>query len=257
MTKRVIEMRLEDIQKRLRHEDWFVAQFGEDRLLAKMFQGKIGFCVEVGANDGIDGSNTFYLEKTGWQGILVEADPDLIDKCRRARPRSEVVHAAAVPPGTPATVSFEVVEGHSQHSALSLDDLHRSRTVMFTGDCRTRLVTVPARTLDDILTQLDAPPGLELITIDVEGHEWGVLQGLSLDRWMPGIIMVERNTYEPDERISNHMKQHGYRYLCTTPTWDPTGNDWYVPIAGPYRKGLPDKWKTLAAIHPRLQTHVE
>lgn len=258
MTMCVIQMRAKHIYKQVQvgDEAWFVAQFGEDRLLAEMFRGREGFCVEVGANDGVSGSNTFYLEKRGWRGILVEANPDLINQCRRRRSRSIVVNAAVVPPGTPPTMSFEIVKGHSQRSSLLLDDLHRSRMAAHASDYQTRLITVPAQTLDDILTQWHAPVGLQLISIDVEGHEWGVLQGLSLDRWQPEVVIVERNAHEPDERVSTYMKQHGYRYFCTTPTQASTGNDWFVRGAGPFGQGLPDKWKSHAAVHLRLH-HME
>ena len=36
-----------------------------------------GFFIEAGAHDGVDISNTLYLEKQlGWTGILVEPNPD-------------------------------------------------------------------------------------------------------------------------------------------------------------------------------------
>ena len=35
-----------------------------------------GFFFEAGANDGVEESNTHFLELNGWQGILVEPNPD-------------------------------------------------------------------------------------------------------------------------------------------------------------------------------------
>ena len=34
-----------------------------------------GFFFEAGANDGVEESNTYFLELNGWQGILVEPNP--------------------------------------------------------------------------------------------------------------------------------------------------------------------------------------
>src|SRR5258708_6764498 len=86
-------------------EQWR-AQFGEDRLLVKHFGGKReGYFVEVGAFDGENLSNTYFLEKAlGWQGILVEPIPKLAAQCRTKRPLSQVVEAACVGPGGPPEV---------------------------------------------------------------------------------------------------------------------------------------------------------
>src|SRR3712207_4024508 len=54
------------------------------RLLSHM--PATGFFVEAGANDGIDQSNTYYLEsRCGWSGILVEPFGPLAELARRFR----------------------------------------------------------------------------------------------------------------------------------------------------------------------------
>ena len=58
--------------------DMFHSQFDEDRILNGIFAGKSpGICVEVGANDGVHGSNTLFFEKLGWQCVLIEPNPML------------------------------------------------------------------------------------------------------------------------------------------------------------------------------------
>ena len=56
----------------------FYSQNGQDKfLLNTLFKNKKnGFFVEVGADDGIDKSNTFMFEKIGWQGICIEPSPE-------------------------------------------------------------------------------------------------------------------------------------------------------------------------------------
>src|SRR4029077_1746907 len=54
------------------------SQNGEDRWLEAHFGGKrSGFFVEVGAYDGVNLSNTYHFEQTGWTGVLVEPDPEM------------------------------------------------------------------------------------------------------------------------------------------------------------------------------------
>lgn len=55
------------------------SQFGEDGILAAVFNAvkpQNRWCFECGATDGIFFSNTRNLIEQGWNGILVEGDPD-------------------------------------------------------------------------------------------------------------------------------------------------------------------------------------
>ncbi len=60
------------------------------------------------------------------------------------------------------------------------------------------------------------------MTIDVEGQEWGVLQGFDIARWRPGILIIERNRHFPDARIMRYLRDAGYVYRRTTGV-----NDWF------------------------------
>jgi FkbM family methyltransferase len=202
----------------------FTAQFGEDRILAHRLRGS-----QMGANNGVDASNTFYFEQVGWQGICVEADPVMAEECRQRRPGFTTVHAAVVAPGTPPSVTFEVVEGNTGLSALSFSEDQKEHVVRYAGEFKTKAVTVPAKTLDDILTENHAPQPLDFVTIDVEGHEWGVLQGFSARYWRPRVIILERNGPELDPKIRAYLSENGYRYLQTTPPDTTPGNEWFVP----------------------------
>ncbi|MCL4237598.1 MAG: hypothetical protein KJ047_05045 [Anaerolineae bacterium] len=53
-----------------------------DRKLLPYLSYQAGFFVELGANDGLSQSNTYYYERwQGWRGILIEPVPEL---CQRA-----------------------------------------------------------------------------------------------------------------------------------------------------------------------------
>jgi hypothetical protein len=59
-------------------ESTFHSQFGEDQILARLFADtKVGTCVDVGAHDGIQLSNSYYFEQIGWHCVLVEPAPHL------------------------------------------------------------------------------------------------------------------------------------------------------------------------------------
>ena len=44
------------------------SQGGEDAFLNRYFNGtRVGTYLDIGCNDGIDGSNTYYFQQRGWQ----------------------------------------------------------------------------------------------------------------------------------------------------------------------------------------------
>ena len=50
----------------------FYSQFGEDTILEKYLQEHKGFYLDIGSGDPVRGSNTFFLYKKGWSGILID-----------------------------------------------------------------------------------------------------------------------------------------------------------------------------------------
>jgi FkbM family methyltransferase len=235
----------------------FRAQFGEDRILARYFADRrSGFYVEVGAHDGVHLSNSYYFEQIGWRGVLVEPDPEMARLCERNRPRSIVVTYAAVGPGSPAQVPFEVAADLRDHSSLALSEQQGQRIQTIVGRLSLQRIVVPALTLDEILDRCSAPE-VDFLTIDVEGHELAVLEGITLDRWKPTIVIIERNTELPSRAILRRMRKEGYSYLRTTAGFTAFkegangANDWFVRKEGDHALG---RWyRIVVALYlPRL-----
>lgn len=210
----------------------FVAEAGEDRLLADWFGDHVGVYVEVGASDGVTISTTWHFEQAGWSGVLIEADPTSAAKCRTARPGSVVVEAAAVGPDDPAVVPFHVVDDLPQLSSRSFRHgaewigMHEDRVLGRTATITE--VEVRAATLDELIEEAGVEH-VDFVTIDVEGHERDVVAGFTPERWQPEFVILERVGW-PDRFVQRRMRAAGY-LLCRR-----TGmNDWYGRAA---RSGL-------------------
>jgi FkbM family methyltransferase len=149
-----------------------------------------GFFVEAGANDGVNFSNTYYLERAcGWTGVLVEGIPDLYRACVRHRPRSRVFNCALVGPereGDLVTMHYSNL--HSIVSgALPFEHVEAG---MASQDEQTYDVQVRGRTLSSLLDEV-GPRRFDLLVLDVEGYEAQVLRGLDLDRHAPSLALIE------------------------------------------------------------------
>ncbi|MEM9226902.1 MAG: FkbM family methyltransferase [Verrucomicrobiota bacterium] len=183
---------------------------GLDFLLEDYLDFNQGYFIEVGANDGLSQSNTYYLEKIRhWNGVLIEPVPEYYYRCRSER-NSTVVQAALV------------ANDHLDHSVkLSQDGLMSILTDSADYNGSTRLIEVKARTLTSILKEADAPQSIDFFSLDVEGYEMQVLNGLDLKQYQPRFLMAElkQNYDEVNSYLLDHfdflkqLSHHDYLYI--------------------------------------------
>ena len=188
----------------------------EDQIIAALLNQKTGYCAEVGALDGINGSNSLFFERCGWKCLLVEAEPEQAAACARNRPYSITINAAAVAPHEEGRVTFQVIMHNKAMSSLSFDEEGEKHFGKHGVEFAPTPIQIEAKTLDSMLEAANFPI-IDFITIDVEGHELGVLQGFDFERWKPLIIMLERIQTAPKPEISALMEAHGYQKILTVP----------------------------------------
>jgi len=190
------------------------SQHGEDALLWELLGEKTsGYYVEVGAYDGVSFSNSYFFEAIGWTGLLVEPNPDLYARCREARPASRVVQAAVGGRDASGSVRLFTVGGRPGVDALSYtraDQAHVERIRREGG--QTIPVDVPLTSLDALLA-LAPPAAVDFVSVDVEGAELEVLDGLRLEKWRPQVLLVEDNSGGRDTRVAEYVARHGYRHV--------------------------------------------
>jgi FkbM family methyltransferase len=199
----------------------------ECRLVREFFGGATsGYFVEVGANDPFERSQTWHLEQLGWTGVLIEPQPDLTAQLVKSR-KALVFAAACSAPGDAGRMM-------SLHVAGPLSSLDRER--MAPGAAPQAVISVPVRTLDDILTEANAPSPIDLLSVDVEGHELEVMKGFDFARWRPRLIMMEDHV--------GGLAKHWYVQSCGYRLIRRVGNNgWYVPEDEPVKISWADRWE--------------
>lgn len=194
-----------------------------DRKLERHLSFDGGYFVEAGANDGYAQSNTYYLERfRGWSGVLVEPLPELYGRCVRERPRSKVFSCALVardyePTMVPMLTAglMSLVRGAQKSPEADAEHCRQGARIQNTEVSE---IEVPARTLTSVLDEAGAGR-IDLLSLDVEGYELDVLNGLDLSRYRPRHILVEARFREeidalllPSYDVVDELSHHDVLY---------------------------------------------
>jgi FkbM family methyltransferase len=194
------------------------SQIGQDRWVCEnvFLHKRGGFFVDVGAFDGEDLSNTYVLEHHyGWRGLCVEPMAEAFAKLKHCRPGSVCVPVAAY------DRDFGVLEFQS-HGVLSGAVDHVEHT-------QGPRVHVPTMTLASLFKLHDSPRYIDFLSVDAEGSDLLVLQGIDWHARAFGAITVEHNYVEPlRSTMREFLASKGYA-VATSLHWD----DVFVPAGSP------------------------
>ena len=187
------------------------SQAGEDMVLRSLLQNcRNGTYVDIGAYHPILLSNTYYFYQLGWQGLLVDVRPEVIELCQVLRPKdTSVVAAVAARPGCEVTVY--------EFDPAALTTLSRETADRYRTRPDTRLVrefTARTVTINQLLEQHWIWPAIDVMSIDVEGLDDVVLRSLDWQRFRPRVVCFELNdvTFEHvhDSPLVCFVRERGY-----------------------------------------------
>jgi FkbM family methyltransferase len=162
--------------------------------------------LEVGANDGVRQSNTYYFQKRkGWNGILIEPVPRLANRCRTNRRHAHVVEAVLVSQDDSRT-TIMIVDADLMSQIGEVPD-HMTHMIMAEQVQGIKTDSVECRTMT-MSQVIDESPfqRVSFISIDVEGYEIQVLKGLDFERHCPDYLLVETiQIKDVKNEIGRHM----------------------------------------------------
>jgi FkbM family methyltransferase len=185
------------------------SQFGEDIVLKELLKkDKLdGFFVDVGCYHPKKYSNTYMLYRKGWRGINIDMEEDKISLFKMARPldynivcpvsdkREEVTLFRFSKYGLGSTINRE-------YAAETSDEIFDKKTV-------------ETKTINEIID--DSPykgKQIDVLSIDVEGMDFKVLNALDFGTYKPKLIIIEDHHKSIEEvlktDIYNLLINHSY-----------------------------------------------
>jgi FkbM family methyltransferase len=201
----------------------YYSQIGQDQYyienIAKHCRN--GFYLDIGANDGLFGSNTATLElEYGWSGICIEANPTLINTLATNRPNSTVVHQAVW--NEPGEVQIEIpvkfkkgIPGNQLGRITGIGDLDQRNERFFKKyfERETELHTVKSNTVTNILESLlELPTVVDYMSLDTEGAEMEALESIDFDKIDIRFMTVEHGNRKGYKKMfEEYLKPFGYR----------------------------------------------
>jgi FkbM family methyltransferase len=188
----------------------FYGQHNEDAFLNTLFpEEHIGVCIEVGAYDGISGSNTYFFENKGWRSLCIEPIPISFQNCQSIRKESI---NCCISDDDKEDTDFHIFCLNNNLSAISSLDPDQ-RLI----DSHSHLITdrqickVKVRSLTSLLNELNYPTTIDFISIDTENTELDVLKGIDFNKYDIRVMVIENNYDDP--YCEEYLKQFGYKKI--------------------------------------------
>jgi FkbM family methyltransferase len=167
-----------------------------DKKLLKYINYNNGFYIECGANDGVDQSNTWHFEKfKNWHGILIEAHAEIFNELKKNRNKNNIL-----------INNFLVSNNYkSKIINISNNDLMSKFSTIKEESFSARAIT-----LTEILEKNNTPKLIDLFSLDVEGYEFEVLEGIDFKNYKFKYFLIETNNFN---KLNNYLMAKKYKIV--------------------------------------------
>jgi FkbM family methyltransferase len=189
-------------------------QYGEFReLFALCGYKKNGLVVEVGANDGLFCSNSYPFISREWHAILIEPNPDVFASLQSRYMDSAKVQCFNLACGS-HQAKLPLFLGKAEQSGYST--LSTESSDWYSATRSSNHIFVSVEPLTSILQIAGCPAQFDILSIDTEGYDFFVLQGLDFNFFTPKIIITEDEKPPFTKQAEKHalLQSRGYRLHC-------------------------------------------
>tara|TARA_B100000989_G_C19428908_1_gene422103 strand:+ start:169 stop:879 length:711 start_codon:yes stop_codon:yes gene_type:complete len=202
------------------------SQVSQDLFVFYFAKNQKGFFIEIGACDGVHLSNTFLLEKSGWDGIICEPSKYWQMRTRR---RNCKISKKAVFSESGRKIKFDEFPTSPELSGFNeyLDD-DNNKQLRSKGYKNNAFQSYDVETisLNDLIAENTEKKKIDYISIDTEGSEYEILKNFDFKKYNVEIFTIEHNFIKGKrEKIYELLTKNDYvRIFENLSHWD----DWYV-----------------------------
>lgn len=194
----------------------YFSQTGEDIIIQNFFgEVKDGFYVDAGCHEPIKWSNTFKLYLQGWSGINIDANSSMMKKVAKTR-KLDINICVALSDSVKKVTFYKSATSPAVNTISTKTYDEWKFRWDFDDKDREELTTT---TLTKILEEhLPAEKKIDLLSVDVEGHDLEVIKGLDLNRFRPKLIVAECHELDKfaQSDLNNHLTDNRYKLIGFT-----------------------------------------
>ena len=191
----------------------YYGQNEQDRILNEKYfdNKKSGVFVDIGAHDGISGSNTYFFERElRWSGICLEPIPEVFEKLVKNR---NCICSDIAAWTEKTTKKFRKITGHSEMLSGFVDTYHPSHLARISDEFVRHSQDVEDIEVEceDINVILDKWRifDIDIFSIDTEGSEYQIIKHLDFGKFKVKVFVIENNY--GDTSIEEFLKTKGYK----------------------------------------------
>lgn len=191
------------------------SQCGQDQYVYEHFfkDKKNGIFIDIGANDGITFSNSYFFEKEcGWSGICVEPIPATFESLNSIRdclciqgcigPKRETAKFLCI--SGPLEMLSGIVKRYDPKHTLRIE-----KELKVAGGSY-EVIDVECYTVNQLLA-FNGIDHVDFLSLDTEGGELQILKSIDFKKFQIDVIAVENNYSNP--KFTSFMKRKGYRLV--------------------------------------------
>lgn len=208
----LMRFRIWNIEKFFGWNEKYSSQAGQDKFVYdNFFRGKKnGYFLEIGAFDGIQGSNCLFFEKfKNWNGLAMEPSPTQFEKLKNNRKCKLINKAASGISGKMTFIEIDSSGSDSQLSGLEKYYPDKSQGVLKKNNLKKYMVE--ALTFDEILKNVDKEV-IDYCSIDIEGAETALIENFNFSNYKIKVLSIENN-WSKTIKYDNILVKYGYSFF--------------------------------------------
>lgn len=199
----------------------FYGQFDTDKIIYEKYFPDLNYkgrCIEVGAVDGIENSNTLFFEKNGWECLCIEPQVNFYNSLKQNRKlginyavsyeNKDDVTFTIIYMKHPLDTSFKEFVQCSGMSGLSVDNRMINNFSSQGYIIKPEEVSVKTRTLEWCIETYFNHDTIDFISIDVEGTEIDVLKSFDINKYNTKLLVIENNFH--DYELQKYLLSKGW-----------------------------------------------
>jgi FkbM family methyltransferase len=182
----------------------YYSEYREDKwIVENLPYPSIGTFVDVGAANGIRGSNTYFFERAGWHGLCIEADPRQSNFLKSHRKQVELC----------------AVSNHTGEITYYIHNFDPTWSGLICQGKGYTEIKTQSRKLGDLLKKHNINR-IDLLSIDVEGSEIDVWRSFDVGIYQPEVLIIEYSNSRSncsESHIVSIITQSSYELVNVTP----------------------------------------